>query len=286
MKLRKMIWGLFYSIDLPSTAKVIDYNKGYRLLRWEDPMAKKKATNDISQILIFPFQDQQWVKKIAIASVLVFISFIPILPIVLLLGYMAEIIRRIAVNKESPSLPEWDDLGIFFQDGFRLFGAGLIYMIPPALLMIAGYAGMFIPLIIMETGVVGQGQGLLMMIAGYVAGFGLMGIGALISMVTGIVLPVAGAHAAVKRDFSAALKFGEIGNILKANWSGFLVAFLILIGGSVVLYYGSYFLIATVILCCLYPFVICVVVAYLAVVGAALFGEAYRDGLMNLPAEK
>jgi hypothetical protein len=249
-------------------------------------MAKKPASQDISQTLLFPFRDPEWIKKIAIASLLVFISFIPILPVVLLLGYMAEIIREIVVNKKAPALPEWNDLGKFFQDGLRLFAVGLVYMIPPTLLMIVGYLAMFIPLIIMETGFVGGGEGFVLMIFGYLAGFGLMGIGALISMITGVVLPIAGSHTAVLENLQAAFKFKEIWNILKANWSGFLVAFLLIIGGSVVLYYASYFLVATVIFCCIYPFVLCVVVAYLAVVGSALFAEAYRDGLVNLPATK
>jgi len=270
----------------------------------EIPMAKKKLTTDISQVLVFPFQDEVWVKKMAIASLLIFVSFVPIIPIVFLLGYLAEIIRRIAVEGEPPSLPEWDDLSVYFQDGIRLFGAGAIYLIPSTFLLIVGYlivgytfllivgylivgyASIFIPIVIMETGGMSDGEGIVLMIAGYLAGFGLMGIGTVLAMITGVMLPVAGSHAVVKNDFSAAFKFGEIWNIFKANWSGFLVAFLIIIGGSVVLYYGSYFLVVTVILCCLYPFVVCFISTYLTLVGSALVADAYRVGLRNLPTEK
>ncbi len=248
-------------------------------------MAKKKLTTDISQVLVFPFQDEAWVKKMAIASLLIFVSFIPIIPMVFFLGYLAEIIRRIAVNGEPPSLPEWDDLSVYFQDGFRLFGAGALYLIPSTLLLIIGYVCMFIPIVIMEAGRLSDGEGMILMIAGYLAGFGLMGIGAVLAMVTGVVLPVAGSHIVVKEDFSAAFKFGEIWDIFKANWSGFLVAFLIIIGGFVVLSYGSYLLVVTVILCCLYPFVLCLMSTYLALVGSALVADAYRVGVDNLPAK-
>jgi len=248
-------------------------------------MAKKKPIADISQVLVFPFEDQAWVKKLAIASLLIYISFIPVIPIVFLLGYLAEIIRRIAVEGEAPSLPEWDDLSVYFQDGFRLFGAGALYLIPSTLLLIVGYACMFIPIVIMETGRMSDGESMILMIAGYLAGFGLMGIGAVLAMITGVILPIAGSHTVVKNDFSAAFKFGEIWNIFKANWSGFLVAFLIIIGGSVVLYYGSYLLVATVILCCLYPFVLCFMSSYLTMVGSALVADAYLVGVDNLPAE-
>jgi hypothetical protein len=248
-------------------------------------MAKKKPIADISQVLVFPFEDKAWVKKMAIASLLIFVSFIPIIPIVFLLGYLAEIIRRIAVEGEAPSLPEWDDLSVYFQDGLRLFGAGALYLIPSSLLLIIGYVCMFIPIVIMETGSMSEGEGMILMIAGYLAGFGLMGIGAVLAMITGVILPVAGSHTVVKNDISAAFKFGEIWNILEANWRGFLVAFLIIIGGWVVLYYGSYLLVVTVILCCLYPFVLCFMSTYLALVGSALVADAYRVGVDNLPAE-
>ncbi len=245
-------------------------------------MAKQKLTSDISQVLSFPFKDEKWLSKLAIASVLIFLSFIPVFPVVLFLGYLAEIIRRIAMDQESPSLPEWDDLSNYFQVGFRLFGAGAVYMLPATLFMVIGYAGMFIPVAMMEIGSLTENEAMYYMIAAYAAGFGLMGIGAMLSMVTGVILPVAGSHVAVKGDFTAAFRFKEIWQIFKANWSGFLVAFLIIIGGSIVLYYGSYFLIVTVILCCLYPFALCVMSAYLGLVGAALFGEAYRDGTARL----
>jgi hypothetical protein len=190
------------------------------------------------------------------------------------------------VEGKAPSLPEWDDLGRFFQDGIKLFGAGFIYMIPSTLLMGVGYLGMLIPLFLLEANMLSEYQASMYMIVGYLAGFGLMGVGAMIAMVTGLLLPVAGIHLVVKDDFSAAFKFRQIWHIFKANWSGFLVAFLIIIGASIFLYYGSYFIVATVILCCLYPFILSFMSAYLGVVGVALFGDAYRVSIQNLPAQK
>jgi hypothetical protein len=245
-------------------------------------MAKQKLTSDISQVLAFPFKDEKWLSKVAVSSVLIFFSFIPVLPVVLFLGYLAEIIRRIAVDQESPSLPEWDDLNNYFQNGFRLFGAGAVYMLPSTLFMVIGYIGMFVPVVIAELGSLTEIEAMNYLMVGYLAGFGFIGIGVMLSMVTGVILPIAGSHVAVKGEFAAAFRFKEIWQIFKANWSGFLVAFLIIIGGSVVLYYGSYFLIATVILCFLYPFALCGMSAYLGLIGAALFGEAYRDGRERL----
>jgi hypothetical protein len=247
-------------------------------------VAKKDLTVDVSKALTYPFDDKDWLMKISIASLLILVSFIPVFPVVLLLGYLAEIIRRIVLEQQSPSLPEWEDLSTYFKSGFRLFTAGAVYLIPATVLIVIGYAGMILPVVLIDSGFLGEGEAVGIMIAGYLVGFGLMGIGAMISMVTGVILPVAGTHVIVQGDFSAAFRFGEIWRIFKSNWAGFLIAFLVLIGGIVVLYYGSYFLVATVILCCLYPFATCFISAYLGFVGAALFGEAYRVGLANLPS--
>ena len=245
-------------------------------------MAKKPISIDPAQILTFPFQDQDWQKKILITSLLVFFSFIPVIPLVLLLGYAAEIIRRVAVDHESPSLPEWDDLSVYFTEGFRLFGVSLVYMIPATLLIGIGYLLMFIPVFLTEIGGMTETEAIGFIIAGYLAGFGLMGIGTMVSMLTGLILPLAGTHAVVSGDFKSAFKFKEIWSIFKANWGGFVIAFLILIGTAIVFYFGTYFLTATVILCCLFPFVLCFMSAYLLLIGAGFFGDAYRRASDNL----
>ena len=217
-------------------------------------MAKKPLNIDLAQILTFPFQDQAWLKKFLIASLLVFFSFIPVIPIVLLLGYAAEIIRRIAVDHESPSMPEWDDLSSYFNEGIRLFGVGAVYMVPATLLFVIGYVGMFIPVLLVDIGGMTETEAVFFIITGYLVGFGMMGIGGMVFLLTGLILPIAGTHAVVTGDFKSAFKFRELWSLFKANGGGFVVVFLILIGAAAVLYYGAYFLAATVVLCCLYPF--------------------------------
>lgn len=245
-------------------------------------MYKKPLNIDPALILAFPFQDQNWVKKILIASLLVFFSFIPVIPVVLLLGYSAEIIRLIVVENESPSLPEWDDLSKYFNGGIRLFGISAIYMIPATLLIGIGYLSMFLPVLFMEFGGMTEAEALGLILGGNLAGFGLMGLGSLVSMLTGLILPIAGCHAVVSNDFKSAFNFKELWSIFKANWGGFLVSLLILLGTAVILYIGSYFLAATVVLCCLYPFVLCFMSAYMILIGAGFYGNAYRAASVNL----
>ncbi len=247
-------------------------------------MAKKMQTADPIKALLFPFHDQAWLKKMAIACLLVFLGFVPVLSIALLLGYMAEIIKRIVIRGEEPSLPEWDKFSSFFTDGLRLFGIGAVYLLPSTALFVLGYLGVFLPVLLMQANIADEGTALALVTVGYLAAIGLMACAALISIFTGIILPIAGIHATVKGDFKAAFQFKEIWFILKANWSGILLAFLIVIGASFFLYYGTYFLAATIIFCCLYPLATCLMIAYLGLASAGLFGEAYKIGLANLPA--
>ena len=247
-------------------------------------MAKKTLQIEPFQILTFPFQDEHWIKKIIITSLMFLFSFIPVVPLVLLLGYAGEIIRGVAVDEEPPALPEWDDLGSYFNSGIRLFGVGLIYLIPSVLFFGIGYLAIMAPVFLTDIGIFLDIEGMVIFAVFYLMGFGLMGVGALVSLLTGLILPVAGAHAAVTSDFQAAFKFKEIWALIKANWGGFVVSFLILLGAAVVLYYGAYFLAATIILCCLYPFAVSFMSAYLLLIGAGFFGNAYRISVLNLPS--
>jgi hypothetical protein len=247
-------------------------------------MAKKYTPVDASSILAYPFQDPDWIKKLAVACGLLLIWFIPIIPEVLLLGYLAEIMRRIGRDQQAPSLPEWEDLSGFLQEGIKLFGVGLVYCLPSFLLLFIGYAAMLAPAVMAESVAASESQLLFWLFTGDLVGFMLMGTGITLAIVTCLILPIACIHSVVQGSFQAAFNFKEIWSLFKANWGGFLVAYLIMIGAAIVLFYGAYFLVATIILCCLYPFVLCIFTSYLAVLGAGLFGEAYRGAAAKLPA--
>jgi hypothetical protein len=252
-------------------------------------MTKQFTTTNLGAVLKFPFEDENWFGKLAVAVVIMLIGFIPLINIVsfaLFLGYGAEITRRIAVEGQEPSLPAWDDLSAYFKNGFRLLGVYAIYTLPVVVLMTVGYFAMFIPVFLSELSGAPETQMLLMVFLGYGAGFLLMGLGSLIGMATGVVLPVIGTHVVVQDQFGAGFQVGDWWKIFKANWVGFLLSFLILFGGGMVLYYISYFLVLTVILCCLYPIAIGVMGVYLSWVGSAMFAAAYREGVEQLEGQE
>jgi hypothetical protein len=76
----------------------------------------------------FAFQDEEWLKKIAIGAVLA-LTGIGVIPI---FGWMMEIIRRAKVGDYS--LPDWSDFGKLIMDGLKAMLIILIWMIPVAII--------------------------------------------------------------------------------------------------------------------------------------------------------
>jgi hypothetical protein len=126
----------------------------------------------LGRYLKFPFEDPDWAKKIIIGCV---ISIVPILNI-LALGYFMECIRFGA--RGIWVLPEWENWNEYVIQGLIGFLITVAYML--------------IPLIV----------------------FLLPGVGLLLSavffVIAGIIIPMAMANFAIKRDFIAALNLKEI----------------------------------------------------------------------------
>ena len=93
---------------------------------------------DFGTAFSYAFQDEEWLKKLAIGAVLALtgIGMIPVL------GWMMEIIRR--AKDGDYSLPDWADFGTFFVDGLKVIAIGLIWAIPAAVIggCIAGGASL------------------------------------------------------------------------------------------------------------------------------------------------
>ena len=70
-------------------------------------MSTNSSTQQLQNIFTFPFKDPDWVKKLAIGSLLILSGFIiPILPILFVYGYIMRIMERIIVQDGELYLPE------------------------------------------------------------------------------------------------------------------------------------------------------------------------------------
>jgi hypothetical protein len=81
---------------------------------------------DFTQALTYPFDDEDWLKKLGLA---VLIQFIPVVGTLALVGWSYEISRRVKAGDPTP-LPDWSDFGGLLGKGFQLAIAYIIYQLP------------------------------------------------------------------------------------------------------------------------------------------------------------
>ncbi len=239
----------------------------------------------LSTLLTFPFKDPAWFKKLLILALMIFLaSAVPIIPLIFVAGYMARLARRMVVDKAGPALPEWDDLGGIFRDGWRPLVVILTYMLPIIIIFSVVWLVAFLPMMALSSPSSGYGNQnmdpgefvvFVLSNLAAVAGFAFAG---LISLLLTLVLPAAAVHSVVKEKYSAAFHLKAWWPIFAANLSGFLVAFALSIGLNLAFGLVSMVLFFTIILCCLLPFLTYGFQAYFYVAYAALCAEAYRVG--------
>jgi hypothetical protein len=254
--------------------------------------AQSFSTDNLKALLAFPFQDDDWKNKFLIGSLIVFAGFvIPLIPFFFLYGYMMQIMHHIIVDKDKPRLPAWDDWGKLFVDGLKLLGVALIYMLPVVVLFMIGFFIVFLlPLLGIPIAAIGGEEnpevagaafGILTLVS-MLAYFVLFGLGMILALLIGVILPAVLGHVVATDDFGAAFRFKEWRAIFRANLGGFLLAYLVLIVVSMVVNSVLVLLYCTIILCCFVPFLTAPVTLYLVVIAGALFGQAYRDGVQRL----
>jgi hypothetical protein len=83
---------------------------------------------DFAKPFTYVFDDPRWMQKVLIGGLFYLAGFL-IIGWFFVLGYMARVARNLISDQPTP-LPEWDDLGGFFNDGARLIGVALIYVLP------------------------------------------------------------------------------------------------------------------------------------------------------------
>lgn len=83
---------------------------------------------DIGKAFSFVFDDEQWVSSILICGLLL---FIPIIGALVVLGYMLETARNVAMGSPRP-LPKWSNFGEKLSLGFGGFVISFVYALPIA----------------------------------------------------------------------------------------------------------------------------------------------------------
>ena len=234
---------------------------------------------DLSKLFLFPIKDNEARRNFIITSLVYLASFIiPILPLIAIMGYTARIMRQV-VNGEEPHMTVWDDWESLLKDGLYLFGVRMIYMLPLFVIVLPLSFGMsFLPLWMgSNQGSADQFIGIYFLLFAVV-----MTVTFPISLALGIMLPAAETHTIVNNDFAAGFRVREWWAIFRANWTGFLLAYIIALVASMILSSVVGIAMITIVLICLLPFIMPAISAYLTLVMYAAFAHAYKDGQTKL----
>ena len=247
-------------------------------------MTNSFTSDELQALAVFPFKDPQWKTKFLLGFLLILASYvIPVLPMVIVYGYCAQIMRRIIVKQGEPFLPDWDDWGELFTIGLKLLGVSVVYSLPFLLIFCSGYGLFFTttmwPQVISHELDANSPLIWVPSLIGMIGWAGSFAFGMILLLAVGIILPVAIGHVIATNEFAAAFRVSEWWAIFRANLAGYLITYVLIFGFWVVISFALQFLYLTIIFCCLVPFVTPFLMIYMMVISSVLFAQAYRTGV-------
>jgi hypothetical protein len=204
---------------------------------------------DIGLAFSFPFQDEEWVTKLILAAV---IMLIPVLGIIVVLGWMLAITRNV-IKGETKPLEGWSDFAGLLTLGFKAFIVSMIYALPIIVLSIPFgiVSGMM------------DNQSAESAIAFASICFSCFSI--LYGIALAFIYPAAMGELAANDDLGAALNPARIFELVRKAPNAYILTFLATIGGGFLAGLG-------VLLCFVGIFFTS---AYVYAVYGHLFGQAY-----------
>lgn len=184
---------------------------------------------DIGSAFTFVFDDQDWIKKLAIGGGILLLAFVlsPILiGLALFLpvsGYMIQVLKNVRDNNPRP-LPEWTDFGDLFKKGLSVFAIALVFMLP-GIILSCGANGLTIAGDSMDQ----DAAGALAIVA-----VCLSCLQILVSLGGQFLLPAAYIRYAQTDSIGSAFQFGEIFNFIRTNIGDYFIVFLLTLVASIV----------------------------------------------------
>ena len=237
------------------------------------------TTENLKGVFAFPFKDQELPAKLLILFLMYFGGFL-IVPMLFVSGYQYEIMRRIIVNREEPSLPEWEDWGTLLKNGAKFWGVTLIYFLPLFAFFIIPF-GLFV---LAGIGIGSLDESLSQTIPFFffivILLWSLVGTFSINAM--SIISIAASAHMIAKGEFAAAFQVKGWWPIFKKSIWVFVTVALILNGFSYLIAFVGQFLVLTFFLACLYPFLIGFATMYTTTTFSSLYAQAYVLGIDRL----
>jgi hypothetical protein len=177
---------------------------------------------DFGLAFSFPFQDPDWVKKIAIAAVLM---LIPLLGQIAVLGWMVLLAKGVIAGEEHP-MPDWEEAGEIFTAGLKAFVIGFVYALPVLVVIVPASLLGFLDnsrdsFSILELAMI--------CLSCFTALYGLL---------ISFVWPAAAGELAATDDLGAALHPGRILRLVQAAPGAYVIVFLGTIAAGIIASFG------------------------------------------------
>ena len=171
---------------------------------------------DFAKPFTYVFDDPRWLQKILIGGLFYLAGFL-IVGWFFIFGYVARVARNIVAGVAIP-LPEWEDLGGFFNEGLRLVGVLLVYVIPPTVLFVS---------IMIPAGILGEldNQGLQALGSGIAGCISCLFVPLVLAMT--FFMPASLLFAAMEQRFGAAFEFGRLWAFIRPNIGNYLLAIVV-----------------------------------------------------------
>ena len=171
---------------------------------------------DFGKAFTFVFDDPEWLKKIAINSL---IGLIPIVGQIYVMGWGLEVARRIVAGSGQP-LPDVD-FGTYLGYGFKAFVVALVYTAPIWVLsiIVAGLSALLYEVSQDAANAIGLIVGIC---------FGSFGL--IYGLLMGVMMPAAFTRMVVFGSIKDGLAFGSVFSLVRAAPGAYL---LVLVGSMV-----------------------------------------------------
>jgi hypothetical protein len=238
--------------------------------------------NNIQETLLFPVRDEEARKEFLIACAVMLAGFIiPILPMLVFMGYTAKIMRQIIGEQKTPSMPAWqsNDISDMLMDGLRLWGAQLVLTLPLLILMGCGMAFIFSGSLSFAALAENSKDsiapvGMLLFVLGWLF-FGLFGV---LSFPYSVIISAALPHVAIKRSFQAAFEFNEWFTIFRKALGQFILGYLLVMAASFIFVLIMQIAMITIVFICVVPFLMIPWMVYQTLIMNTVFAQAYSLG--------
>ena len=206
---------------------------------------------DFGLAFSFPFQDPDWVKKLAIAAV---IGVIPLIGQIAVLGWTIMLAKRVIAGEEHP-MPDWEEAGEIFTAGLKAFVIGFVYALPVLVIM---FPASLVSLFDNSGDSISILEVAMICLSCFMSLYGLL---------ISLVWPAAAGELAANDDLGAALNPGRILRLVQAAPGAYIIVFLGVIAAGIVASFG-------IVLC----FVgVLFTAAYAYAIQGHLIGQAYKQ---------